>query len=92
MENLYSVKINKTGRYVTYCDDCWYEASDSPMGRFTKDRAEEIAKQMRRHYVYDVTVSNGTDTEVFGLKRQKPAEPVKKNEGKKNFKVSLKRR
>lgn len=90
METLYSVKINKTGRYVRYCDDCWYETDDSPMLRYTKERAEEIASQMRRHYVYDVTLSNGADEIVIGPSAKK-AQPAAPKKGKKNFIVKLKR-
>ena len=89
MENLYSVRINKTGRYVRYCDDCWYETDDSPMLRYSRERAEEIAKQMRNHYVYDVTISNGVDAITVGPSVTK--EPAKKRTGKKNFIVRLKR-
>lgn len=92
-ENLYSIKINKTGRYVSHCDDCWYETCDTGMGRYTKEQAAAIVKQMRRHYVYDMTVSNGTDTQTYGLKPQKPVEANVKPAGtKKNFIVKLKRK
>ena len=67
-KNLYSVRINRTGKYVKYCDDCWYETIDEELRVFSKDRAEQVAKQMRSHYVYDVTISNGTDTVRYDLK------------------------
>ena len=90
MDKLYSVKINKSGRYVRYCDDCWYETATVELNLFTKEMAEEIVKQMRKHYVYDVTISNGTDTRVFGLKPEKPQ--AEKPAGvKKNFKIKLRR-
>lgn len=66
-KNLYSVRINKTGKYVKYCDDCWYEVIDEELRVFSKDRAEQIVKQMRSHYVYDVTISDGTDTVRYDL-------------------------
>jgi hypothetical protein len=92
MDKMYSVKINKSGRYVRYCDDCWYEADTCDVGRFSKERAEEIAKQMRKHYVYDVTISNGDDTRVFGLKPAKPQATAEKPAGvKKNFKIKLRK-
>ena len=67
-KNLYSVRINRTGKYVKYCDDCWYETIDEELRVFSKDRAEQVVKQMRSHYVYDVTISNGTDTVRYDLK------------------------
>lgn len=66
-KNLYSVRINKTGKYVKYCDDCWYEVIGEELRLFSKDRAQEIVKQMRKHYVYDVTISDGTDTVRYDL-------------------------
>ena len=92
MENLYSVKINKTGRYVRYCDSCWYEGSESELRLFSKDRAMEIAKQMRKHYVYEVTISNGVDSVVIGPKGVKSAEPAKPVEGKKPSATEMLRR
>ena len=61
-ENLYSIRIDKGGRYVRYCDDCWYEATDTELRLFTKEEAEKIAAQMKNHYVYSVTISNGDET------------------------------
>ena len=82
---LYSVRINKTGKYVKYCDDCWYEVIGEEVRLFIKERAEEIVKQMRRHYVYDVTISNGTESTRYDLqsgftrKQQKTAAEKKKS-------------
>jgi len=59
---MYSVKVKATGRYVTYCDDCWYETSKDELRIYTKEEAEDIAKKMRKHYVYDVIISDGTET------------------------------
>lgn len=86
MENLYSIKINKTGRYVKYCDDCWYETDSAELRLFTKAQAENIARQMRKHYVYSVTVSNGTDIIDTGSQKKKE----KATTGLKNFKLVIK--
>jgi hypothetical protein len=76
-EKLYSVKINNSGRYVRYCDDCWYETESVELRLFTKERAEQIRQQLRNHYVYSVTISNGDETllEESPL-RQKKAQPA----------------
>ena len=77
MNDLYSVKVSATGRYIIHCDDCWYETSAAEMRVFTKDRAEEIAKQMRNHYVYKVTISNGEETyEVSAFTKPSMAKPA----------------
>ena len=87
MENLYSIRINNTGRYVKYCDEHWYETDAAELRLFTKQQAESIEKQLRHHYVYSVTISNGTDI------LNKPAEnKQEKPVGKKNFKFTIKKK
>lgn len=80
MEELYSIKNNKTGRYIKYCDDNWYETSGVELRLFTKDEADKIVRKLRHHYVYDVLVSNGTETREMNALAVKPADavPVKK--------------
>lgn len=85
-EKLYTVRINTSGRYVKDCDDCWYETEAEAIPRYTKERAEEILRQLDKHYVYEATASNGIDTFTKTLKPQKN-EPVTL---KKNFKIKLK--
>ena len=92
MDNLYAIKINKTGRYIQNCDSNWYETTGGPLYLWTKSEANAIAKQMRSHYVYDVTITNGTETYRHTLKdgneQEKPVavKPVMK----KNFKIKIK--
>ena len=77
MNDLYSVKVTATGRYIIHCDDCWYETSAAEMRIYSKERAEEIAKQMRHHYVYKVTISNGEETyEVSAFQNPMAKKPV----------------
>lgn len=61
-EKLYSIKINKTGRYVLYCDEHWYETSSEELRIYTKSECERIKEQMKSHYVYGLTISDGTET------------------------------
>lgn len=70
----YYIKIDRTGRYVKRCDDCWYETSELPLATFSKEEAVEIAQRLKKHYVYEVTISDGTDT--FTLKRKKKENPL----------------
>lgn len=66
---MYSVKIKATGRYVKWCDDCWYETTAAPLQIYTKEEAEKIARLMRKHYVYSVIISDGTtEYEVSAFK------------------------
>ena len=92
-EKLYSVRIDRSGRYVKDCDDCWYESEAENIPRYTKERALEIARQMEKHYVYDVTISNGSETIVRSFKKdqaEKKNSPAITMTGKKNFKLKLK--
>lgn len=91
MNNLYSIKINKTGRYIQNCDSNWYETTGGPLYLWTKSEANEIAKQLRAHYVYDVTISNGTESYRHTLKGGNEQETVVavKPAVKKNFKIKL---
>lgn len=84
--NLYSVKVTATGRYIKHCDECWYETCGGELRLYTKEQAEAIAKQMRNHYVYKVTISNGEETydvDAFAKPMAKPVE--KKTFGKFNL-------
>ena len=57
MEQLYSVR-KKSGRYIVWCDECWYETADYPYPYFTKERAEQIVEQMKKHYCYDAYIED----------------------------------
>ena len=74
MDRNYTVKITKTGRYVTKCDEHWYETDLMPLKTFSKEEAERIAVQLKSHYVYDVVVSNGEDSRHH--KREKKENPI----------------
>lgn len=76
-QKLYSIKVNGSGRYITYCDDCWYETSEAEFPYFTKEQAEKIRKQLKSHYVYNVTISNGDEV----LAEEKPKAAAKKASG-----------
>ena len=58
MEQLYSVKKKKSGLYIVWCDECWYETSEEPYPHFTKEEAEDIVKQMKNHYCYDAVIED----------------------------------
>lgn len=84
---LYSIKNVKTNRYITHCDENWYEATAGEIRLFTKEEAEAIAKQLRNHYVYNVVISNGTETYEYGKKKTPTAQAVKKSIGKIKIKI-----
>lgn len=86
---MYSVQIKATGKYVKYCDDCWYETSTDRWGNYTKEEAEKIAKRMQKHYVYSVIISDGAEDtyEFTGMKKPEPLTTEKKTIGKIKFKI-----
>lgn len=86
---MYSIQIKATGRYVKYCDDCWYETSKEPWSMYTKDEALSIAQKMRKHYVYSVIISDGEEDtfEYNGPKKQEPVQVEKKSFGKIKLKI-----
>lgn len=59
-EKLYPIKINKTGRYLTHCDEHWYETDSVPAMKFTEQECHALVKQLKNHYVYDVTIEGLT--------------------------------
>lgn len=91
MEKLYTVKINSTGRFIAWCNECWYETSPEKIFNYTHEQAVSVANQMRNHYTYEVTLVGQDGSEevlVKGKPRQNPmAEPaVKKTFGSLNSK------
>jgi len=53
---MYAIKVSKSKRYISYCDKCWYETTKEPLYIYSYEKAQEIAKQMREHYVYCVEI------------------------------------
>ena len=72
-QKLYSIRIDKTGRYVTYCDKCWYETGEDELRIFTKEQCERIKAQMKNHYVYKLTISDGEEIILQDLPKVQPA-------------------
>ena len=90
MENLYSIKITQSGRYIRNCDEHWYETSTEPVNKYTREAALATARQLRAHYIYDVVIDNGVDSIHCTLRNKDGVEPVKKSSGRKGGKASLK--
>lgn len=59
MESLYCIRINRnytTPKYISYCDECWYETSNIPQYKYTLDEAKDITKNMDKHYIYNMDI------------------------------------
>lgn len=90
---MYAIRITKTNRYITYCDDCWYEASATPIYMFTKEQAEKIANTMKNHYVYEMEIFNAEgDSFIINHLRKKTNPMVEATTKKSLFKISTKKR
>ena len=74
---MYAIRINKGGRFVTWCDEHWYEASNEPFYNFTHEEAVAIAKQMKSHYVYDVTLIDRDGNEERICRNAQKENPMK---------------
>ena len=46
----------KDGRYIQFCDDCWYDGVPYPLYKFTLEEARRIAGQMKNHYRYIIEI------------------------------------
>ena len=47
---------NTDGRYIQFCDDCWYDGVSYPLYKFTLEEARRIAGQMKNHYRYVIEI------------------------------------
>lgn len=52
----YPVKLKKTGRYIKWCDESWYETSNEPWAKFPIEEAQKVVTRLRRHYVFDAFI------------------------------------
>jgi DNA-directed RNA polymerase subunit H (RpoH/RPB5) len=64
----YTVRTNRSGRYIQFCDDCWYDTTSFPLHKFTMEEAEKITEQMKHHYSYDLDIIDENDTVVKSVK------------------------
>ena len=46
----------KDGRYIQFCDDCWYDGVPYPLYKFTLEEARRIAGQMKNHHRYVIEI------------------------------------
>ena len=74
----YGIKIYSTGRYIVWCDECWYETTDNKhLALDSKEEAMAIAQQMRKHYTYKtVIVDSDVNEEVVDFLK-KTTNPMK---------------
>ena len=67
---------NKDGRYIQFCNDCWYDGFPYPLYMFTLEEAHRIAEQMKKHYCYVIEIigEDGVVAEKINwIKTPKPA-------------------
>ena len=80
-DKLYAVRIDRQGRfdvsekgkYIAWCDDNWYGTTKDPTPTFTYKRAREIADQMDKHYVYNLSMidENGVIDPINHLRKNR---------------------
>lgn len=80
----YAIKIEKTNRYISYCDKCWYETSDTPLYLYDYEKAKEVTEQMRNHYQYKFAIM-GKDGSIEIINFLSKGNPMKAEESKKKL-------
>lgn len=70
---MYAIKVNNTNRFIEWCSNCWYGTTNEEMHLFTKEQADEIAEQLKDHYVYSVTLIDEDGNEELKSAFAKPA-------------------
>lgn len=105
MDKYCTIKVKKTGRYIVWSDDCWYETGLAGK-HYTRDEAVEVFEtQLKKHYVYEVVLefSDGTTEElsafsnrpqilkIGSLKIVRKPESDTKSEKKSLFKFKMKK-
>lgn len=53
---MYAIKINKSGRYILWVNDCWYETRKEPSYLYTREECDKAFELLRKHYVYAITI------------------------------------
>ena len=66
----YPVRLKKTGRYIKWCDDSWYETSLTPWTTFSLEEAQKVVERLERHYVFDAYIE-GRETEPKPITKPK---------------------
>lgn len=85
----YTIEINKSGKYIGHCDECWYESVNEPLYVFTKEEVETVTNQMKQHYQYKFTVI-GNDGSIDIINFLSKGNPMKTEETPKKKMFSFK--
>ena len=68
------IAIKIGNRYVSWCDEYWYETTPYPTFIYSKDSALSVIKQMTKHYQYSFALlhDNGSSEVISTLSKFKP--------------------
>lgn len=60
---MYAIKINRSGRFIQWVNDRWYETDKEPSYIFSREECDKLFAQLRKHYVYDITIVDADGNE-----------------------------
>ena len=68
---MYAIRIDKTGRYIQWCNSHWYGTQKEPLYQYTEEECKEVFAQMNSHYTYAATMvdENGKETPLNVFKK-----------------------
>lgn len=73
----YSVKLNGSGRHILWCDKNWFETAESPLYIFSEEEAKSTALQLRKHYIFNVSLVPEKGEEIPFVVAPKPVDNTK---------------
>ena len=88
---LYCVGIgtpDKNPRYISWCDNEWYETTSIKLYQYTKEQTNEVIKNMRNHFQTKLFVLEVNDNVIFDTNKPKPA-PKEEKQKANGFKIKI---
>lgn len=71
---MYAIRIDKTGRYIEWCNDHWYGTRKEPLYLFDREECTTIANYLKDYnYVYNITLvdEDGKEEKLNALGNRK---------------------
>lgn len=70
---MYAIKVEKTGRYIDWFNECWYTTTSEPAYNYTQEEAKKAIDTLQNHYVYTIIVvgEDGSDERITAIKDRK---------------------
>ena len=53
---MFAIKIEKTGRYIDWFNECWYTTTKEPVFLFDEEDAKKSIDTLSKHYINTIIV------------------------------------